>query len=70
MLCSLSHELRSPLNQINGVLSLIQPTLKNDEQQKLLKIANSSTEMLKIKINDMLDYYEIETKGFKPDIVK
>lgn len=28
MLCSISHELRSPLNQINGVLSLMQPTLK------------------------------------------
>lgn len=70
MLCSISHELRSPLNQINGVLSLIQPTLNNEEQQKLIKIANSSTEMLRIKINDMLDFYEIETKGFKPDIVK
>lgn len=70
MLCSISHELRSPVNQINGVLSLIQPTLKTVEQQRLLKIANCSTEMLRIKINDMLDYYEIETKGFKPDIVK
>lgn len=70
MLCSISHELRSPVNQINGVLSLLQPTLKSYEQRRLLKIANSSTEMLRIKINDMLDYYEIETKGFKPEIVK
>jgi signal transduction histidine kinase len=24
--------------------------------------------MMRIKINDMLDYYEIETNGFRPDI--
>lgn len=70
MLCSISHELRSPVNQINGMLSLLQPTLKTSEQQRLLKIANSSNEILRIKISDMLDYYEIETKNFKTEIIK
>jgi signal transduction histidine kinase len=70
MLWSISHELRSPVNQINGMLSLLQPTLKTSEQQRLLKIANSSNEILRIKISDMLDYYEIETKSFKTEIVK
>ena len=67
MLWSISHELRSPLNQINGILSLIQPTLKKPEQLKYIKIANSSSELLRLKIDDILNYYEIETKTFKTE---
>lgn len=70
LMCSISHELRSPVNQINGVLSLLEPTLASKEQRDLMKIANSSTQSLCIKINDMLDYCEIETKTFKPEMVK
>lgn len=67
MLCSISHELRSPVNQINGVLTLLLPTLETKEQKHLIKIANSSTELLKLKVDDMLDFYEAETKNFKPE---
>jgi len=68
MLCSISHELRTPVNQINGVLTLLLPTLNTAEQKSLLRIANSSTELLKLKVDDMLDYYEIETRNFKPEM--
>jgi signal transduction histidine kinase len=67
MLCSISHELRSPVNQINGALTLLLPTLSTNKQKDLLKIANSSTELLKLKINDMLDFYEVETNNFKAE---
>lgn len=56
MLCSISHELRSPANQINGVLSLLKPTLTSSQQLSLFHIATSSTEILCTKINDLLDY--------------
>jgi len=65
MLCSISHELRTPVNQINGVLTLLLPTLRSQKQKELLRIANSSTELLKVKVNDMLDFYEVETHNFK-----
>ena len=67
MICSISHEIRSPLNQINGCLSLLQPTLQRPEQLKFIKIANSSSEILRMKIDDILNYYEVETKTFKPN---
>ena len=67
MLCSISHELRSPVNQINGVLTLLLPTLSTTEQMNLIRIANSSTELLKMKVDDMLDFYEVETGGFKSE---
>lgn len=31
-----------------------------------MKIANSSAELLRVKIDDILSYYEVETKTFKP----
>ena len=65
MLWSISHELRSPVNQINGVLTLLLPTLSTPEQRNLIRIANSSTELLKLKVDDMLDFYEVETNNFK-----
>lgn len=43
------------------------PTLESKRQKELLKIANSSTELLKLKVNDMLDFYEIETHKFKAE---
>lgn len=64
MFCSISHELRSPLNHISGIHSLIKSKLTTSEQQQLLKIAESSTELLKIKIDDILDFYEVETSNF------
>ena len=69
MLCSISHELRSPANQINGVLSLLKPTLTSVHQLNLYRIATSSTEILWTKINDLLDYWEIETNTFKLNII-
>ena len=70
MLWSISHELRTPVNQINGALTLILPTLATSEQRNLIRIANSSTELLKSKVDDMLDFYEVETGNFKSELIK
>ena len=64
MFCSISHELRSPLNHISGMHSLLKSKLATQEQQDLMQIAESSTELLRIKIDDILDYYEVETSNF------
>jgi len=63
MFCSLSHELRSPLNHISGMHSLLKSKLATKEQQHLMKIAESSTELLRVKIDDILDFYEVETSS-------
>ncbi|CAI2364118.1 unnamed protein product [Moneuplotes crassus] len=64
MLCSISHELRSPINQLNGTLTLLEESISSSENY-LLKIARSSTEILKLKVDDILDFSEIETQNFK-----
>jgi signal transduction histidine kinase len=65
MINSISHELRSPLNQINGTLSLLSPTLVSPEQIKYISIANSACELLTLKIDDLMTFYDIETNTFK-----
>ena len=62
LFCSISHELRSPVNHINGILELINKNCPKDEKiLKFVKIGLSSIEMLTHKIDDILDYALIET---------
>lgn len=44
--------------------SLLKSILETNEQKGLMKIAESSTELLKIKIDDILDFYEVESGNF------
>ena len=74
MLCTISHEIRSPVNQISGALALMQHGSEKDKQftiemwekqQNLLNIAQSASESLKYKVDDLLDFYEIDTGSFE-----
>lgn len=68
MLCSISHELRTPLNQINGMMFLAKSLCKNPKITYYLDIAQNSSNFLLSKIDDILDYYEIETNNFNAHI--
>jgi len=62
-LAGMSHELRTPLNAIigfTGTLLMKLPGPLNDEQQKQLRIVQSSARHLLALINDLLDVSKIE----------
>ena len=61
LFCSISHELRSPVNHINGILELIKNVAVENNIIQYVWIANSSCEILLNKINDILDYSLLET---------
>lgn len=62
LFCSISHELRSPVNHINGILDLIKNYYKDDEKlTEYTNIAISSIGMLTSKINDIMDFSLLET---------
>lgn len=63
LFCSISHELRSPVNQVNGMLELIKHKVSDEEIMKYVQISLNSWKMLSSKINDILDYAMLESNS-------
>jgi two-component system sensor histidine kinase/response regulator len=61
-LANISHELRTPMNGILGMVDLALGTHLNPEQQEFLKGIKSSAESMMTLINDVLDFTKIEAK--------
>jgi len=57
----MSHEMRTPLNGILGVLDLLKTTKLDDKQERYRQIAAASSEILLEHINEALDITRIET---------
>ncbi|MEL6522348.1 MAG: ATP-binding protein [Pseudomonadota bacterium] len=56
-----SHEMRTPLNGILGVLDLLRTTELDEKQTKFVKVAAASGEILLEHVNEALDITRIET---------
>lgn len=61
----MSHEMRTPLNGILGVLDLLKTTNLTAKQQRYTQIATASGEILLEHINEALDLTRIETGSLK-----
>lgn len=59
LLATVSHDLRTPLNGVLGVIELLLETIKEKALRKLLKIAMRCTNLLLFMINDILDFSQI-----------
>lgn len=55
----LAHELRTPMNSVIGMLSLLEDTRLNDEQGEYLQVAEQSGKLMLSLIDDVLDYSRI-----------
>ena len=60
-LAVMSHEMRTPLNGIMGVLDLLRTTKLTPKQDHYTKIATASSEILLEHVNEALDITRIET---------
>ena len=60
-LAFMSHEMRTPLNGILGVLDLLKTTPLDDRQRRYVDVATFSSEALLNQVNDALDVTHIET---------
>jgi PAS domain S-box-containing protein len=68
-LANMSHEIRTPMNGILGFADLLKdPNLKNDQQQKYVKIIEKSGQRMLNIINDIIDISKIESGLMKIDI--
>ena len=62
---NLSHEIRSPLNGIIGVTSLLQDTIMNNEQTNYLEMLKESSNNLINIVDNILDYSKLELGKLK-----
>ncbi|NBO20121.1 MAG: response regulator, partial [Proteobacteria bacterium] len=59
-LAMMSHEVRTPINGITGILSALGESTLTPEQRRLLEIARGSADSLRDIVSDVLDYSKIE----------
>jgi PAS domain S-box-containing protein len=60
-LANISHEIRTPINGIAGMVGLLSQNPSNDDRETYLKAIEHSAENLKVIINDLLDLAAIES---------
>jgi len=58
-LANMSHEIRSPMNGIEGLLSLLKKIDSNDEQSVLIENAHLSSKILLMTVDNILDYSKL-----------
>ena len=59
LLATVSHDLRTPLNGIIGIIEILFGKIQEKELRKLLKISLRSANLLLFMINDILDFSQI-----------
>jgi signal transduction histidine kinase len=65
---TVSHEMRTPLNAIIGLLSTLTNFVHGERGHKMLQIIKNSSMMLLYLVNDMLDLYQIKNGRFQKKI--
>ena len=68
-LAKMSHDIRTPLNGMIGMIELLHSTNLNDKQLHYAKIAKSSANSLLNLINEILDFSKIEAGKMELDLV-
>ncbi len=64
-LANISHEIRTPINGIAGMASLLSQNPNTNEQATYLQVIQSAADNLKVIINDILDLASIESGKLK-----
>ncbi len=60
-LANMTHEFRTPMNAVKGMVQLLQRSDLNDEQQENLRLIKSSVDSLLVIVNDILDYSRLDS---------
>lgn len=64
-LAMMSHDIRTPLNGLLGMLALMEDDVLPGAMQQRLKIANSSGHQLRVLLDDIIDFARSETQQLR-----
>lgn len=62
---AISHDMRTPLNAIIGLLNSLETYIDEEIGRKYLKIIKGSSKLLFFLVNDLLDYVQLKNGKFK-----
>jgi signal transduction histidine kinase len=65
---TVSHDMRTPLNSIIGLLNHIDKYVAPGEGQRFLSIIKNSSNFLLFLVNDLLDFFQIKNGKFKRNL--
>lgn len=61
---TVSHDMRTPLNAMIGLLQNMDSFVSDEKGKKFLEIIISSSEILLFLVNDLLDFFQIKNGKF------
>lgn len=64
-LAVISHELRTPISGIVGIIELLENRIKEKTNRELLRNATASSSKLKLLVDDILDFSKIDARQLK-----
>jgi signal transduction histidine kinase len=67
-LSRMSHEIRTPMNGILGAAELLQYSVSDSKQLKLIDTIRQSSEILLVLLNDILDFSKLEANRLELDL--
>lgn len=62
---TVSHDMRTPLNAMIGLLSTIESYVMDGDGKRFLSIIRNSSRFMLFLVNDLLDYFQIKNGKFK-----
>lgn len=62
---TVSHDMKTPINAVVGLLENLEHFIKEEEGQTLLKVIKNSSNILLYLVSDILDFFEIKNDKFK-----
>ena len=61
---TVSHDMRTPLNSIIGMIDNMSYFLEDESAKTMLKIINNSSKILLFLVNDLLDFFKFKNGKF------
>ena len=61
----MSHDIRTPLNGLLGMLALLEEDALPSAMQQRLKVANNSGHQLRVLLDDIIDFARSETQQLR-----